>query len=840
MELGAYSTVINQLKSMVKDPDLDEALLRLTPNDSKSARFLIKMELKRLTTPCQRIIDLRGRVDGVCRPVEHDGRIHYLDDVAQRTFERCIKEYNGCYTLGVYEEVMTTENSFRAIQQRENQDKLRQLQAQERKSAEDEALLLANNQIPQYPGRLIRFGQYVGRSEERMHFSIRISVKSSNGEIQEGITSNLSLNGCRIRMPQEVEYPLGSKLNLRFIGLEQQNNFPFQEYFQYEVAARDLVRDGNVWYRLRRTFDSATFDAFISNFIQGNKRRYKVDIDHVVAAVQSKGYEQYFVPRMHALPIFINEKQGQLLPSSVLVGEVNRDLIHYWRDEEYRLQLEQVLTPERLAQLAANPCTPMVLYSFTHASKGRLYYYTATQQELTVPQPEPLFTAFGSQKYSWRVWLLQLEAIAADSGAINTLKIADNGNAKLDSLPLSPRVQGALSQISHLLLLSDVTSERARAVWANQPYDRSELNSLNRFVLPRGKGNNISLEALSFSDLRCEPRYSYKTTITGVLRDQTFAGFSRDISTTGLQLELSEPLNCSVGDNLLLDLPKLQEMSNKHRLLALPYEIVGCNSTETVLHLKASGALSRHEGHQFLKLLIEHNKHKLPQPPAPNQLQGMAQALRNLVVNQRCVTPFFIHKRGARYAFDSIASPSELTPIVELLNRLSDNRNEPNLYPLVKAESLHERLLEPLKRLQRQDPPLIFDIYLQLSNDPSGERISQISCCYADEFANEMQRRFFIEMARKKGEFHAWRLSLSRAAGRPDMKFVNDELTYISQYAIHRAKPLEAELWSVVGVGEIVDITAEVLGRQLVSRAAAPIAAQATTTSPPAQPTAAT
>lgn len=831
MELGAYRTVINQLKSAVSDPDLDEALARLTPNDSKSARFLIKMELKRLAAPCQRIIDLRGRVDGMCRPFEHDGRIHFLDEVAQRTFERCLKEYQGRYTIGVYEEVMTTENNFRVMQQRENQDKLRQLQAQERKSAEDEALLLANNQIPQYPGRLIRFGQYVGRSEERMHFSIRISVKSNDGVAQEGVTSNLSLNGCRIRMPQEVDYPLGTPLRLRFLGLEQHANFPSHDSFNYEVAARDQIRDGSVWYRLRRTFDSSEFDEFLSNFIQGNKRRYKVDLDHVIAAVQSKGYEQFFVPRMHALPLFINEQQGQLTAASALVGEVNRELVRYWRDEEYRLQLEQVITPERLAWLAANPATPMLLYSFTHTSKGRLYYYAATHSELAEQQQELLFTAFGSHKRSWRVWLLQLEAIAADSGAINTLKVGGDGKAKLDSAPLSPRVQGALSHISHLLLLSDVTSERAREVWASQPYERSELNRLNRFVVPRGKGSGISLEALSFSDLRREPRFSYKTTITGTLGDHAFEGVSRDISAAGLQLELSEPLSCNIGDRLLLDLPKLQEMSNKHRLLALPYDVVGCNSTETVLHLKASGALARHEGYQFLKLLIEHNKHKLPQPQPPNQLQGMAQALRNLVVNQRSVTPFFIHKRGARYAVDSIASPGELTPIVELLNRLSDSGSEPNLYPLVKAESLHERLLEPLKRLERQDPPLIFDIYLQLRSERHSDRISHINCRYADEFANELQRRFFIEMARKKGEFYAWRLSLSRAASRPDMEFVNDELTYISQYAIHRAKPLEAELWSVVGVGEIVDITAEVLARQQVSSAELTAPPQATTTS---------
>ena len=43
------------------------------------------------------------------------------------------------------------------------------------------------------------------------------------------------------------------------------------------------------------------------------------------------------------------------------------------------------------------------------------------------------------------------------------------------------------------------------------------------------------------------------------------------------------------------------------------------------------------------------------------------------------------------------------------------------------------------------------------------------------------------------------------------------ELGYVSTYAIHKAKVLEEELWSVVGVGDVVDITDEVLLRYSVS-----------------------
>lgn len=54
------------------------------------------------------------------------------------------------------------------------------------------------------------------------------------------------------------------------------------------------------------------------------------------------------------------------------------------------------------------------------------------------------------------------------------------------------------------------------------------------------------------------------------------------------------------------------------------------------------------------------------------------------------------------------------------------------------------------------------------------------------------------------------RLYISRT-GRPDTDYLSNELKYVSQYAIHKAKDLENAIWSVAGVGDIIDITDEAL-----------------------------
>ena len=67
-------------------------------------------------------------------------------------------------------------------------------------------------------------------------------------------------------------------------------------------------------------------------------------------------------------------------------------------------------------------------------------------------------------------------------------------------------------------------------------------------------------------------------------------------------------------------------------------------------------------------------------------------------------------------------------------------------------------------------------------------------------------------LARQQGEFYSVLVGISRT-GRPDTSFIAGELDYIAKFAIHKAKKLEEELWSVVGVGELTDTTEATLFR---------------------------
>ena len=112
--------------------------------------------------------------------------------------------------------------------------------------------------------------------------------------------------------------------------------------------------------------------------------------------------------------------------------------------------------------------------------------------------------------------------------------------------------------------------------------------------------------------------------------------------------------------------------------------------------------------------------------------------------------------------------------------------------------------------MARHDAPLQFDLYIRLQPKQREAENAIISELISTKQAQD--RSSFVNASVLEDLFFAFRLYISRT-GRPDTDYISKELSYISQYAQHKAKDLEEELWSVIGVGDAIDITEEVLTR---------------------------
>ncbi|RXJ73570.1 hypothetical protein CS022_08680 [Veronia nyctiphanis] len=106
-DLVQYQKQIQQLLPLIDDDTaFEQKLDELSKPYPASAKLLIKMEVKRLSEPCNKAVDLRGKVRGECRKYTLSGKTFWLDDHAINHYRKRSDVYNRQFTEGLREEIL--------------------------------------------------------------------------------------------------------------------------------------------------------------------------------------------------------------------------------------------------------------------------------------------------------------------------------------------------------------------------------------------------------------------------------------------------------------------------------------------------------------------------------------------------------------------------------------------------------------------------------------------------------------------------------------------------------------------------------------------------------------
>lgn len=818
-ELQEYTDLIEDLKAVVSQPDFDSKFKSLAKDVPKAKQFLIKMELKRLAQPCNRLLDLRGNVVGEPREYEHKGQIHYLDETAKQIFEDQVEKF-GRYTIGAYEAVLSAENNHRVMHKKEQQERLQEKGKPEQQDTVSTLTEPSQKKTPEYGGDLIQFTQYGIRAEERMNFSISVELQFAIGDTLKAVSSNLSVGGIKVKIPAARNLVVGQKIAIYLTGLEQEFELGLKDGIQYEVVGIDPVNENHNYVRMKRTFteDIAAFDEFLGNFINGNKRRYKVNLDNTLEAVTIKGYEQYYLPRVTTLPIYVRVFKDRLVPTLALATENNRATLGYFSDENKNLVFQQILSQHRFEQLLSSPkvIKETLLYCFTHAKGGRLYFYSATHEELSKDEDlKNTFLHFGGSKKSWKVFKLQVVP-AMEQDAHIPLSVPDSAGKEIRRMnkPPSPKVQGLLQGLKFIAFLTPIDDASHQEQYQKNYELKAPVKDLNRFGHPKLKRYiSMEVETIDYVNLRSEERYLYKSGVKIALPDgdETISGHTRDLSPHGLQVVLDAPGPFNKNDIIVLALSELQRVTSKYRLSKLAYEVVAISRDKTIMNLRVYEPRGFHHGRQFLTKLIKQNLDKLTPTKMESRYPGLSKALRNLYAKHVCNAPIYFEKDSNKINVSAIGTSDEYNLLVHLLKQFKPQEHEVSLYPLLKDNAANSIYGPTIVEMERADKPKVIELYIRYRENQQNEKRSFI-CHYGAQFLSPEMLESFVNASCKNDIFMAYRIYVSRT-GRPDMDYVAKELTYIGHYAQHRAKELESRLWNIIGVGDVIDVSEEVMLR---------------------------
>lgn len=824
MDTVAKQQLIEQLKPVVNEPEFDSIFAALTADLSGPERFKLKAELRRLARPCRKAIDLRKRVDGHCRPYKHKGFVHYMDDVAISIFEAGLSRYRGVYTEDTYEQVHNAENNFRVIAKRERE---RAIAAAKRRALAEKTPLLPADETAQeavltpvekpLEAPYFTFGTYHHRKEERMNFAVQVMVKTGLGEDIEAITTNISVSGMQVKITSELDVQEGTTLGIRFTGLAQEFTFDPHFVVPYQVVGVEYKKDF-LYLRMVRDvdFESTEFDEFLVRFINGYKRRYKVNVDNTYSAIVAKGHEQFYFPRMSGVPLFFRRDGKRMFAAMALQNENNSVVLDDWLNEDNQNQLPGLFTGKRLSKLLRelkdNPGSyaSMLLYTFQVLRKGHVFYYAATDFELNQdPDLKRVFLAYASRTNSFKVYNFSFSRLdLGKAWSPVTLPQEILEREKHLQRPPAPDVMQKIHGLTHVGLLNDITPDPAR--YAHYQCKKEELSVLKNFAVSRKNPYKLERIVYSFVNFRAEARFAYRTRVRVRTNEKAILGTTRDISTMGMQVDVEEPLDLKQGDYIEVDLIQLAKRAAGFNLGHLRYEVMHIAKDKTTLHLRADVKSDKHDGRAYIEDMLRNNQDEVLKTRQSDTLHGLQLCLRNLYSHALMSLPIFLHREEqGEFGIDMLGVTPFRQPVKELSLGLAEGFEKASLRPFMDAKQMNTQLKSRWNKLEENSRPQAAEVYVFLRYRKGQVQVERR---YRNQFRSTEMEKAFIENALAMGCLMQLRLEINRT-GKPDIAFISKEFKYVNLYAAHKAKQLEKDLWSVIGLVDVIDCTQELMNR---------------------------
>jgi hypothetical protein len=811
-DLSPYKAMIEGLAPLVNKANFNAEYERQTKSISRDLRFLVKMEIKRLAKPCIRSIDLRAIVKDECRLYQYHGIDHYLNVNGILSFEKLYKRY-GEYTFGVYEGVM----------EEANKEKERYLNRQNNPEKRIELSLPEQNHIIPCQELL----NYPTRKQERLNYVTAVELFFEDKSSVHASSLDISVNGLRIKLKNpDMLHRIKAfePIQVVFRGVDKQYGLS-RESIEYQVlnisgasgkANIHLYRDG---------LKNEAFDMFVNDLIRLNKHRYKVNLDNVEMALASKIYEQSFANNTPTLPVFVSRnKQESYHARYASMNANNKAILDYWLDENANQMIGFMLNQSRIQTLLNdNTDYPqMTIYCFNHVKDEKIYFYSATQEELAnEPELESTFLAYAARKVSWRVFQVTCTDISPKD-AYSPCSIPDGINKKIDSLnrALSPRLRANLDSIFGMISITDITCQSGQKVYQNRQLHRDRIRLLKAFGHARNKPPR-AVEAFRHKqqELRRQTRYILRTPIRLKTPSQNIRGVTEDVSISGLKIELDEAFTQRLYSKVEISFNRLQDITDNFELQNLHYRVVHINADKQAIHLQAVAEEETSVAERFFSQLITNNVDRLKTVLQEEPVTGLSMSLRNL--NSKYSPQFcaYIEKKSQGY------TPAMAT-VSQVRAKWMEFLHHDKSLALVNLSWLYQDIREDnafinqsLKMLKIDPQAIVSEIYvatppLNIGDKQSNSGIAR--AMWSNQFKNQRERQRFIKQAQTNGDFLAFSVTLNKAL-KPDVEKIEQELLYLSQHAVHKATYFEERMWDIAGAIFLTDITPEVLYRYRVN-----------------------
>lgn len=775
MQQTEILSLAERLIPLYHSDDFETVLNQMTTGQSPSVKLLVKMELNRLMTPCNRSIDLRGRVTGECREYKLNGITHWFDDVAFNEYQRCLKKY-GAYTDGVWLALYNTRNNFRVMREK-GLDYPREQELEERP----------------FEVEAIHLGYDLKRKENRLKINSQVEITLPDGQKIHGTTNDISPSGARFKAPSAFEYGLGDVIEVRFTELVKKLDLDSSSYaVAYRILGIDDIdeTDSIKYLRVIKLDDAPLVEKIINLSLQNSVQRARHDNQDKIIRARTRAFEHVFLKHACQLPVFFSNNELQ----AVLLTESNQDIWHYWKDERNQQTLGAMFNQERMGLLAKPGVkgSSNTIYTFKHDHNEKVLFFSMMMPEGT-PEIRKLFWHIGAKRASWRVF------------RISIFELSDKEKVSLESE--QAELTKDLSSLTHFGLVQEIGGPST----ANDYLLVDKPNLTSKELAPFRQSRKICGNPITvFFDARQqrrEARYTLSSSIKLSLNDIEIEGVSVDISRRGLNLILNQPIEARIGVTVLIDFQELKLYNKKLPLHRVEYQIVRASPTGKNIQLVMVDNPWSTKVMAFFNQLIDTNLDKLSVCHEILPSDKLLERLHHILLAHVMCSPLFIERKRANLRTKAIGVNYPMEPCIMMLAKLGRN-DRISLEPIFKGHT--DRLLAvPMKHIEGARPQYN-EVYIAVHK--FGNRVISINVNLLSDFTNVRERIAFIEEGQLLGDIYVLRIC-GIPVFNPITSLLKRDLTELSAISAHHAKTIEKEIAALSGYGEIVDITDEVLIR---------------------------
>jgi len=720
-------------------------------NTSKNQQFLQQLERQRLNKPCNRIIDLRGKVAGECQAYTFGGKTHYLDDRAYLLAKQLLDHFNGRYTFGVYEAVLKALKSL-SLKSNIHHDNI---------TGQTESEV-----------KLLPFDSQLQRKEPRIIFATPVEIRIAD-MLYHATTINITSSAISVSLKRCYTLDKGDEVTASLLTLASEDNSSLLSKIAYSILKIDHNDLHTQLILVRNRHDNNEVSQWLDRWSQEHSSAEYLDIDNELFNLTTHYFLRLYHRTLNSALFWLNS-QDQAKPIKAFQMTDLAEKI--FKSHQFEDKFDLSLLP--FQQVITEQCDFLLLLSSDN-NIHRRYLARRDNNE----QVAHLLNWHSQQKNS-RVLLLQTNNTAIDQvhfeAEINTIENTD--------IDYAAKLKQRLADISSAITVSDISN-------SCQHLGQAEHKDEPEAFTTQWAGEQTLPLTLRHHIQRDDKRFFIKTNVhLHTSKDKkTYDVTTTDVSNNGASLDLIGRVNLTVGTPVKIDFVRWQSQTKKVNLSKLPFIVKSNKFSDGISHigLERDIAVCSREVNKFFIRTLENNKEQLVENNLDIFTSQETKIFSALLAQEQTTIPFFLSlDKDNQRRLQAVATSEQ------------NQAHKPQLWSALQEHVVAmSQLLTELPA--RPDSSASFGLYCYL--DHAGQW--KIQADYA--FTSAAQKSLFINQAKRYEHYHFYHCTLTPINAHlvEQESDLMQKLVQLRSYKPHKVKQARDALHSLFAVGELIDIT---------------------------------